>query len=761
MRKYIYSLMLGTTILATTAAVAMDTWEDLEEGSGQVSGALITFSKPADDQWMMPDDVIKGKILPQTSLIGVVSLACVSQRLYVLSRDFLAEIYKDVSIPVKYFIPLVIRHPELGIEQQKQKASQVLDKFYSCIKGISSTSRWISLLQDNESGTISPERVLVEGLKEPEFRNIFYNYVVQDIAKKSHGFSYNDLIGYIHHLTKENPETMVHLKPLLKAITLKTPQEFCNVGESIPGMGMFSSYIVDGMDADLSLAIYKAALNFKPQNDTSYNFNTNLQLAKRLKGGIRDDELGFKKLCCLWEWYYKARERHSSLYGEGAHLNEFAQDLLHTGSTLTKKLTVDDLNLVEVIQSFSDIEKLGALCHFLLEHNRFPFDKDFYDFLLQVKGNDIVNYVEGSLNALPIYSTSGIQELHTQGHRGQGVTIAVCDSGLENIHVSTAGWGTFKARHTLWNIFNQLNPRLGKSLPLQKHAPLENKQRTNEVVPHQANMYLEHHARTTLNHLRAIAPGASILPVELGKDVENWKKALTNLAQNPDIHLISIGLPIPGGENIDPQLKEAFLACAKNGKAVVLEREMAVDNETCWNKTLPYLNTNLSHYLHNFDGTQSGSNSSPSISKLKATLTEDPFWASHSTNDIRAHQLFADQAQDSPLSSHTLVVGTSLKSPNLVKKSVQNNYVYINGDHKTFFHINDWYYGKDLAFEPQGSSAVASGIMACLWSAAGLQTPGSQILSAVRETGEKDETVTSDQQGRGKMNPLEALKKLQ
>ena len=55
------------------------------------------------------------------------------------------------------------------------------------------------------------------------------------------------------------------------------------------------------------------------------------------------------------------------------------------------------------------------------------------------------------------------------------------------------------------------------------------------------------------------------------------------------------------------------------------------------------------------------------------------------------------------------------------------------------------------------STAQMSGVLASLWSAKGFDTPGSEIVKAVLNTGDKDNIFNPELHGNGRLNSIHAF----
>lgn len=340
-----------------------------------------------------------------------------------------------------------------------------------------------------------------------------------------------------------------------------------------------------------------------------------------------------------------------------------------------------------------------------------------------VQASEQLEEATRKLENLPIRTTSGAIPLHNQGFKGRNIKIAVVDSGFSEA-LKDQRTEEPSLIHKQWDDLNA-----------QKLESLKSYISPEVVAAREASTveHLSKHGRSMVSHIRTVATEAFIAPHEIDEKAESWIRALTVLADDPSIHIINASWPLPGYEKnpsyLDPLCKQAILNCLEKGKVFVLS--------AC----------------------NTGDNIPEKPQDLQGTKTKNDFWTSYYNSHNKLGDLFQDYDKNSKAFANLLVIGsTNSDDSSVLKDSVkpgngvaQNHYIHVNANHaRTFFDEEDCPKGWGGT---SSSAAAASGLIACLWEGTGLQTPGSEILKAILESGEKD-MMDPGYEGRGKFDPI-------
>ena len=544
--------------------------------------------------------------------------------------------------------------------------------------------------------------------------------------------SYSDRVlsafeSYKHY--NVSPKAKTFFADILVSLATQEPREFSYI--------QTSSYmsIMETLGDDQSLVNRILKKQIQATND----FDSKIRLANQLTYQLAYPEGTDSKIAkFLFKLYYELKQAHPEFHGNGYQVDEFGNKIFNYQNQ------VSDLKFEKMVFKTSDFRKLAQFCIHALKR-KIPFYQDYFNKLMELRKNEFIAYAKTTLQKLPSFLKSGIQPLHEKRYYGEGVSIAVCDVGFSQALKTERGTSLSDNEFIfLWDLMQE-----------DVKAISEKHQYGNKDFVSSQDYYtkdhLSNHGSTMISHVHTVAPKARIVPIEFDETSASWIDCFNALAIDESIHVINVSWPLPGmsteGEGrflVDPILKHSLINCLRNGKIILL----AAGNI---NKRIPV----------------KAGMEEDTIMEVSSEISPNDFWVSYYNVNQKIGHLFENEPSDSPLFSNLLIVGSSkANSLSVHEESVkpghgpaQKQYVYVDGDKVHPFFKDSFNGGAGLEWGGTSSAtAAASGIIASLWNAVGLDTPASNIITAALNTCDKVTDFEPAIHGQGKLNPENAFK---
>jgi len=547
---------------------------------------------------------------------------------------------------------------------------------------------------------------------------------------------------------------------------------------------------------DLRFNIYKNII----LNSINENLQNYLKILNEFSNYCQEEILLPKKSSLLFQQYFMLKQKHPGEFGDAYYVNEFLPNIINyapyilgdEGFPLEQKMRMANLYTIKSRNNYYSTPRYDEIIDFYTsilnnvtlerEHREkaverlFSVSEDAFlktsgsiitgpsDLLFKAKvaflakearnglgegvllqflslhEDDLMEYMITHNQTLPVLEKTKISGLHSKGAQGQGITVAVCDIGFFNV-LSTPIIGNVYGQNKnlsadwyneytfAWHKFQEQNQTL---LPLKFFG-----EGSEKIV----DGSYPYHGSEMVSYVHSMAPQARILPVAVKDDVTSWVNCLNELAEDSTINIISLSRGLPGADDsltenfhlVHPEFKKALLSCLHNGKIVVL----AAGNN---GMTIP-MNPEAPNYQNvGFSFDMSGYHFLVGPSRISS--------------------LFGGEDENSPLFSNFLIMGsTKSDSLELHERSVtpgqgpaQKQYLTVDSDNIHSFFDKNISWGGCSA-----STAQMSGVLASLWSAKGFDTPGSEIVKAVLNTGDKDNIFNPELHGNGRLNSIHAF----
>lgn len=385
---------------------------------------------------------------------------------------------------------------------------------------------------------------------------------------------------------------------------------------------------------------------------------------------------------------------------------------------------------------------------FILRHKLSHLGKHATDGELQEKGNafiishqeEIQTDAKDRYNQLSVHVRMGIPALRQAGASGKGVTVAVCDGGFFKILPQDIYASNLMKRFAndeksyQWKMLHG-----GKILSPQIFD--------EEWLTEVKNFSFPYHGSEMIDSVVTIADEVNVVPVAVHT---NSSKSLIDsfnyLAGNKDVNIISCSFMLPAeSADLESELKKGILNCLGNNKLFFL----SVGNHGA------YIPDDLS-------------TPEPSAMNMAAGSGLVDLMDPHRMQEgLRVvNDLFKGEAEDSPIFSNLILVGSSKANSlephkDCVKPGnglAQKQFVYLDADEmKNFFDDKPCWGGTSAA------TAMAAGIAATLWSE--IPNPdantATRVARALLENTNVDESIPVEIRGRGKVNAEKALENLE
>lgn len=515
---------------------------------------------------------------------------------------------------------------------------------------------------------------------------------------------------------------------ILGCLALQQPDDFLLVRDtaSTPVISQIS-------DQDVKFKIYKEVIQ---KYDS---FGKKIKLARELVKEMQYmSGIDHKMANFLFERYYEFKQVHPHDHGAGYEVEQFFEEIFKHQEKITQ------LEFDTIIQGSTDITKLVKFAAYALTHKP-PFYQTYVNRLQTLRADELFAHGQKILKTLPIISKSGVQPLHERGFCGQGVGIAVCDTGFSK---ALFYQGNKKYDEFIY-AWDRLQNKMKTISDLRSYGRKDFISSQDSVT----GSLLNHHGESMIGLICAIAPGATIYPCEIDETAESWVNCFEDLANDDRVQVISVSWALPGlsfeeeGKFlIHPKFKKALMKCLQNDKIVV----PAAGN------------------TGRFIPQKAGIEENPSINSEISEIEEsNNVWISYNNGHHRISDLFSNEPEDSLLFSSCMIVGSTRsnsieghkQSVKSGKGSAQKQYTCVDGD-EVYSYFDDPFNGGARSFGWGGTSsatAAASGIVANLLSAKEAGMANSKVLEAILKTCDISEHHDVTIEGNGKINPLKAL----
>lgn len=368
---------------------------------------------------------------------------------------------------------------------------------------------------------------------------------------------------------------------------------------------------------------------------------------------------------------------------------------------------------------------------------------------LKKKGEEFVKTYQSEIkkaaqekyNRLPLHSRMSIPDLHDKNSTGDKVTIAVLDVGFFKI-LPPDFWPSGQDELRTFKKYSDEKTLQWLSLHEEKILPPKV---FNKEGLLRENRFGPCHGSKMVDLIATIAQEAYILPVLA--DQSSWVAAFNDLAEDPDVNIISISQGLPKGFSdisVSSDLKESIMRCLKNNKIIVLSAGnsgMTIPVIPAWPEC-------------------------PAGRSRKCITEYDSYLWSRGDEycPSRISSLFEGESETSLLFSQFIIGGSSKagsfevheKSDKSGEGPAQKCYVYVDADELMGFFDDQPRWGGTSS-----ATAMISGFAGKLWGHTKKDDlTAARVGRAIFEGTDVDEALPSNVRGRGKVNPSKSFKKM-